>query len=266
MNYVLLRTPSASCHIALHGAHVTSYIRNGVERFFVSEQAIMDGTKPIRGGVPICWPWFGQLHPDIQEHKIAHGLVRNQPWRILAQTHSENTSSVTLSPSNLDQSLWPKGLSCIVKITLNESLEIRLTSINDSSEPITFTAALHSYFAVSDVSEIQLRGFGKAHQYIDNNSGLRYDFDDEIYPIHDEVDRVHLLPAPSTTIECDAAVTMTHQGHDSLVVWNPGVDKAMSLGDLANEEYRQFLCIETAMTQGHTLSPNGRHTISQRID
>ena len=265
MNYVTLSTPSASCKIALHGAHVTSYIRDGKERFFVSEQAVIDGTKAIRGGVPICWPWFGQLHPEIKSHNIAHGLVRNQPWHIIAQTYRQNESSVTLSPTDCQHPLWPKGLSCKVKITLNDVLEIRLITSNESTELLTFSGALHSYFSVPDVTKVQLKGFGNSHQYIDNNTGLLHNFSNDNYELKGEIDRVHLLPVLTTLIACDTPVKIDHQGHDSLVVWNPGNLKAKALSDLADQEYRDFVCIETAITQGQALSPKSHHELTQRI-
>ncbi|UTP72424.1 D-hexose-6-phosphate mutarotase [Alteromonas sp. LMIT006] len=266
MNTLTLRTSSASCQIALHGAHLTSYVRNGLERLFVSQQAVMDGTKAIRGGVPICWPWFGQLHADIASHKIAHGLVRNQPWDIIAQTYSAEESSVTLVPSDTHHPLWPSGLSCSIKITLGEVLEIRLISSNSSAKPIALTGALHTYFAIPDIVDIELEGFEQAHQYIDNNTTTRHDFGENPYLINDEVDRVHLLPAPSTKIVSDSPITIKHRGHDSLVVWNPGAAKAKALADLADKEYRQFVCIETALTQGFELIPGNTHELIQSID
>ena len=256
---------NAQCTIALHGAHIVSYQRDGKERLFLSKQAILDGSKPIRGGIPICWPWFGQLHPTIDEHRIAHGLVRNQSWRVLAQTHSDAGASVTLCPTNTTHPLWPQGLDCLIKITLSKTLEIRLLTTNRSAVPISYTGALHSYFAVSDVAQVHLSGFETPHDVIDNASGVQYRFTDAPHRIAGEYDRIHQLAAATTHIHDTSTITIHHQGHDSLVVWNPGPEKAKALHDLADAEYRQFVCIETAITQGNTLAPGMQQEMIQTI-
>ena len=135
-----------------------------------------------------------------------------------------------------------------------------------SAKPIALTGALHTYFAIPDIVDIELEGFEQAHQYIDNNTTTRHDFGENPYLINDEVDRVHLLPAPSTKIVSDSPITIKHRGHDSLVVWNPGAAKAKALADLADKEYRQFVCIETALTQGFELIPGNTHELIQSID
>lgn len=133
-----------TCVVSLFGGHVLSYTQSGVEKLFMSKQAKLDGSRPIRGGIPVCWPWFGQLHPDINEHKLAHGLVRQQLWELEAKVSTAKSVSITLSPTDLTHPLWPQGLTCQLIITLtHDHLEVKLLSHNKGEKPVPLSCALH---------------------------------------------------------------------------------------------------------------------------
>lgn len=271
MDSIVLSTMDAKCTVQRHGAHITSYQRNGDERLFLSQKAVMDGTKPIRGGIPICWPWFGQLHPDIAKHGIAHGLVRNQLWRVTARVTSDTFDSVTLQPYDTSHSLWPNGLTCQLKITLSDHLAVELITQNVGNTVSEFTGALHTYFAVDDITKVHLTGFGAPHQYLNQLDGQHYPTPTDAYIFYCETDRVHMSALSETTIHSnfggnsEKQTQIAHAGHDSLVVWNPWIDKAANMSDLDNAEYQKFVCIETAVTQGVTLQPNDTHILKQMI-
>lgn len=263
---VTLTHGNSRCVISLFGAHVLSYQQHGQEKLFVSEAARLDGSRPIRGGIPVCWPWFGQLHPNIAEHKQAHGLVRNQLWQIDAQVKTEQLTSITLSPTDISSPLWPKGLSAQLVVTLtNDCLSIALHSYNDNTTSIPLSCALHSYFAVADVTTIQLNGLSgrfndNAHNGVKEQTPTPYLF-------NAEVDRIHPTQVPQTNISenSQTIVRVLHSGHDSLVVWNPWAEKCSALGDMADTEYLSMLCIETALTQDFSLAAGQSHVLEQTI-
>ena len=262
---VTLQHQHDRAEIALFGAHVTSYIKDGCEKLFVSELAKLDGSRPIRGGIPVCWPWFGQLHPDIKQHGIAHGLVRNQMWQIIAQIQTNTMASVTLEPTDTGHALWPEGLSCQVKVTLTDALKIELITHNNSNTPSPLSAALHTYFTVCDISTTAITGVAGA--FTNNLNSTLHKTSPELYVFTEETDRVHQSTTPKTTIKTNGNTLhiVEHQGHDSLVVWNPWLDKATGFVDMADDEYQKFVCIETALTQGYEIAPGQTHNLVQII-
>lgn len=263
---ITLDQGSSRCVISLFGGHVLSYQRNGQEKLFVSQAARLDGTRPIRGGVPVCWPWFGQFHPDIAQHQQAHGLVRNQLWQIDAQVKTTQATSITLSPTQTTGALWPEGLTAQLVITLTlESLSIALHSQNNAPQGIPLSCALHSYLSVEDITNIQISGI--TGPYHDNTQHGATFNTPEPYRINAEVDRIHPTKAQHTDIQCNGPIVthLTHRGHDSLVVWNPWVEKSSVLTDMDNGEYQNMICIETALTQGFNLPSGQSHVLEQII-
>jgi glucose-6-phosphate 1-epimerase len=257
---------NSRCVLSLFGAHVLSYQHNGQEKLFVSKAAHLDGSRPIRGGIPVCWPWFGQLHSDIAQHKQAHGLVRNQLWQIDAQVKTEQASSITLSPTVTSSPLWPEGLSAQLVVTLTaESLSVALHSHNNSVEDISLSGALHSYLAVPDVTNIELIGLSGPYHNNANNGALGQT--PSPYTFTGEVDRIHPTNVAQTKIEQASYVVTSvfHQGHDSLVIWNPWIEKSSALADMENTEYLSMVCIETALTQGFSLPAGQTHVLEQTI-
>lgn len=257
-----------TCVISLFGGHVLSYSQDGVEKLFVSREAKLDGTRPIRGGIPICWPWFGQLHPDINEHNIAHGLVRQQLWELDAKVTTPESVSVTLSPSDLTHPLWPNGLTCQLIITLTKShLSVALHSHNQGNQTLLLSGALHSYFAVSNIKDTTLEGI--TGEYADNANHGKLHVTEQPYQFSAEVDRIH--PNTDASLQTNIVnkqqqlTSLTHTGHDSLVVWNPWIEKSRGFSDMADDEYTQMVCIETALTQDFKLAPQSRHCLTQTI-
>lgn len=257
-----------TCAVSLFGGHVLSYCRAGVEKLFVSRRAKLDGSRPIRGGIPICWPWFGQLHPDINEHKLAHGLVRQQLWQLDAKVTRPDYVSITLSPCDISHSLWPHGLTCQLIITLTKShLNVALHSNNQSHQTHPLSCALHSYCQVNDIQTTTINGI--TGEYIDNTHQNKIDLTPQPYEITTEIDRIH--PNKDNPLQTnifdnhELMSTLTHTGHDSIVVWNPWIEKSQSFVDMAEDEYKEMICIETALTQQFDLAPQSRHCLVQTI-
>jgi D-hexose-6-phosphate mutarotase len=246
--------------VALHGAHVISYIPVQQQPvIFTSEKAFYQEGKAIRGGIPICWPWFSN-HPDNSDLP-SHGYARNQFWKVVDSDHSSKLTSVTFELTH-DQ------LHASVTITLGENLSISLTTTNLSDETQTVGGALHSYFSISDIEKISISGLEDTH-YIDTLTET-----DEIQEgdisIYEETDRIYVNTNATVSIydpEWNRTIFIDKTGSESTVVWNPWIEKSNRMVDLGDEEYRNFVCVETANARSdvYDLAPKSSHTLSTQI-
>jgi len=234
-----------SCTIALHGAHVLSWMTaDGVERMYLSPEARFDGQSAIRGGVPVCWPQFNQRGPLPK-----HGFARNRPWTAEAQPDERSPTVVlALRDDAATRALWPHAFRAQLSVTLApHSLRIALAVDNMGSEPWSFAAALHSYLRVDDVTEARLEGLQGANRW----DAVRDDRHVEMAPtlaFGNEFDSVYAAPArplrliqPSGTLEISQSASCTET-----VVWNPGPQLSSKLDDLPDDGWRHMLCVEAA--------------------
>lgn len=257
---IQLSNSFGTASVALHGAHVTAYTPSGQKPvIFTSEQAIYKEGKAIRGGIPICWPWFN-AHPT-DPSLPSHGFARNQFWEITASNHTADSTSITLSLSITD-------LKAEVTITLNESLEVKLTTTNISNQQQTVGGALHSYFTVSNIDSIIIRGLEGVH-YLDTLTDTPEIQEGEI-SITQETDRIYTNSPETVSIfdrEWNRNIFIDKSGSQSTVVWNPWITKSTGMADLGNEEYKGFVCIESAnaLEDIHSLAPGETHTLSTKI-
>lgn len=246
--------------VALHGAHVTQYTPKGQKPvIFTSQQAIYEEGKAIRGGIPICWPWFNAhpTHPELP----SHGVARTQFWNISTTDHTEEVTSITLV-------IKEETLEAKVTISLGESLEISLTTTNITEQIQTVGGALHSYFQVSDVRKISLSGLGNT-TYIDTLTETEGIQTGDIL-LTEETDRIYLNTTSTISIydpEWERSITVDKTGSQSTVVWNPWIDKSSSMSDLGDDEYTSFVCIEAANARSdvYAIAPGKSHTLSTKI-
>lgn len=255
----------ATAEVSLFGGHILSFTPkyDGRERLWISQNAIFDGKKAIRGGVPICWPWFGD-HSS-KTDVAAHGYVRTQTWEIINSEEGETGTTVTLKP----QTSTGKGFAGNAQLTLavhvGKQLSIQLRTTNLGDAPFTYNCALHSYFAISDIHQCELLGLSE--QYSDKTRGYQMFDTPQPYRFNEETDRVHLQqPRTLTIVDGETKTNVLSSGHDSIVVWNPWQDKSISMGDMADDSYLTMLCVETAITQGLEVKPNETHVLEQIIN
>lgn len=262
-----------SAEIALFGAHILSFTpkSDGIERIWLSESAVFDKTKPIRGGVPICWPWFADLFPVEQQNSKmnypAHGFVRDQDWEIKDIQEDEGATTLTLSPNKVGLFQFPSLFSLTLQVTFAQQCSISLITKNTSEQAVEFTAALHSYFKVSDITHTEIKGI--AGKFIDKthaNAELKLTHP---YLISTETDRIHLQDKDNklNQIELLAGTNtkLEQSGHDSLVIWNPWKEKSQAMPDMDNNGYRTMLCAEASVTKGIKLLPDTEHCLRQVI-
>ncbi|MFZ2891455.1 D-hexose-6-phosphate mutarotase, partial [Sulfuricurvum sp.] len=189
----LITTPHATAAISVYGAHLLSYTFASDENdlLFLSEKAIFKEGTPIRGGVPVCWPWFG---PDPEKlGRSDHGLARTRMWNVVSTyllKDQECSISFELSDTPETYALWPHRFRLILKVTVGKSLTMELTTQNRDDTPFEITQALHTYFTVGDITQTKITGL-EGFTYIDKTDESREKNDHTPITIEAETDRVY---------------------------------------------------------------------------
>lgn len=262
---VVIENAKASAIISLQGAHILSWIPVDEEEvIWLSPEATFAPGKSVRGGVPICWPWFGPHETD--SAYPAHGFARTVLWRIVntrAIAPGETEITFQLDCRQLDarlQPMWPQATVAEYRITVGQTLTMALTTFNQSEQVMTIGQALHTYFQVDDVSRTRVYGLeGKA--YLDKTDGFKRKTQSGPVTIAAEVDRIYLQTAEDNIIDDQQRkIIIKKQGSHSTVVWNPWQAAAEKMGDLGKDGYLQMLCVESANAAEDTIRINpGEH-------
>ncbi|WP_337878860.1 D-hexose-6-phosphate mutarotase [Rheinheimera sp.] len=236
----------ATAVISLYGAQLLSYRPDGqTELLYLSPTAEWRNQTPIRGGVPVCWPWFGPAAEGFSQNNPSlpsHGLVRTQLWTVTQQQVDADQVTLSLQLALPAQLCFHQGLSvCLTVVLTLDSLRIELHS---PSQPLQ-QAALHSYFSVQQLDKVQVSPL-KGH-YLDKVTGCKAEQHSDIVQFEAETDRVYLdTAAELRLITGQYQLQLRQHGHDGSVVWNPWQDKAKRLVDLPDQGYLDFVCVETA--------------------
>lgn len=237
---IVISHPKVRAAITLQGAHLLAWQPSGEKPvLWLSDKSLFSPGKAIRGGVPICWPWFGPAGEP------AHGFARIQTWKLTAHDENEDGVMLTLVLESNAQTLklWPHEFTLIARFRLGQHCEIELEAHGDFEA----TAALHSYFTVSDINGVEVSGLGNS--YIDkvNNGEVASSDGKQRYP--GRIDRIFTAAEDCSVINDTAGerqIEVYHHHHSDVVTWNPGVELSCSMSDMANEGYRTMVCVETA--------------------
>lgn len=250
---ITIANPLAKATISLYAGQVLSFQPSGEpdDLLFVSDSAYYQTGKAIKGGIPICWPWFGP-DPDGQG-RPSHGFVRNRPWNILGTaTTAEGATQVTLglTATPETQGIWPYAFELAIEITVGTTLTVALITRNTGEQPFTITQALHTYFKIGDVHKVSVLGLENAN-YLDKVDGGIEKAQIGAVAITDEVDRIYTnLNPDQPLVIADLAlgrqIHITATGSKTAVVWNPWAKIAAAMADLADDDYLRMLCVETA--------------------
>ena len=262
-----LAGPHGSCEVSLYGAQVLGYKPAGhVPVLFVSRKACYEAGKPIRGGIPVCWPWFG-AHPH-EKGRPAHGFARLLTWSVLTAEYSAQMTDIKfgLSDNEYTRALWPHPFELTLRVVLDTTLRVELTTRNRDKSPVTISEALHTYLLVRNVAHVRVLGLDGA-RYYDSLTDQEHVAQKGAVQIHGEVDRVY----QDTHAECSVddpglgrQIVVAKRNSHSTVVWNPWIEKAKRMGDFGANEYPQMLCVETANARQATLTlpPGETHTMA----
>ncbi|MCU7554364.1 D-hexose-6-phosphate mutarotase [Alteromonas sp. ASW11-19] len=266
ITYLNIDNRFATAKVSLFGGHVLSFTPKSdeVDRLWLSPHAYLNGERPIRGGIPVCWPWFSDDHGKEKGALPSHGFLRTQVWQLQRSEDTSVGTELVLSPSFTRADGFEYDCQVTLTIIIGESLSASLRTENTGVTPFTFNTALHTYLAVPSVQKVELEGL--SGQYKDKLADWAVKDTPQPYKFTAETDRIH-LNAPSTMTLKDNGEAFTQigsDGHDSVVVWNPW-QSAASISDMDAFGFVHMLCVETACTQGVALSPGESHTLTQII-
>jgi glucose-6-phosphate 1-epimerase len=263
---VVVTTPDATGEMYLHGGHVTSWRPRGHEDvLFVSSSSLWQDGRAIRGGVPVCFPWFGGKADNAKAP--AHGLVRTVVWDLDSVRRDGDAVTVAMSTASnaATKAWWPGEYRLTHRVTFGAALTMDLVIENASTEPQRFEEALHAYYSIGDVTQIRVRGLDGI-EYLDKTDGNQRKQQRGEAVIASETDRVYLettgaVELVDPVLRRTITVEKVHSGNT--VLWNPWQEKARSLHDLADGEWKRMVCIEgcNAGDGAVTLAPGAQHSM-----
>ena len=243
-----ITTAGGNATLARQGAQLLDWAPAGqAPVVWLSPAARFSPGKSLRGGAPVCWPWFGPHSTD--PSKPSHGFARNLNWRVIETARVRDGARIQMAfrtgPEHQD--LWPHDAELTLAVTVGDRLGIQLTTRNIGSDAFALTQALHTYFHVGDIASARVEGLdGK--DYIDRVNGDARVTQRGPITVESEVDRIY-LDCPDDAVIVDEAlerrIRIAKTGSHSCVVWNPWKEKAAKLGDLGDDGYRRMLCLET---------------------
>ncbi|XP_058113695.1 putative glucose-6-phosphate 1-epimerase [Magnolia sinica] len=256
---VLREARGSSAEVCLYGGQVTSWKNDhGEELLFMSSKAIFKPPKAIRGGIPICFPQFSS-HGSLEQH----GFARNRIWSIDTDpppfpTNSSNKAFVDLilKPSEEDMKIWPHCYEFRLRVSLSPSGDLmlisRIRNTNTDGKPFSFTFAYHTYFSVSDISEVRVEGL-ETLDYLDNlEDKKRFTEQGDAITFESEVDKIYVSTPTKIAIldhEKKRTFVLRKDGLPDAVVWNPWDRKAKAIPDLGDDDYKHMLCVEAAAVE-----------------
>ncbi len=248
--FIFIHNKRASAIISLHGAQILSYKphREEEDLLFVSQNSWYEEGRAIRGGIPLCWPWFGPDPDDLK--RPDHGFVRNGLWRILkTEANSDAETKIVFQFENTSQTseYWPKAFTLELEVLISDTLSLNLITRNTGDQSFTITQALHAYFNVGHINEVKILGLDNS-PYLDKLNNGTENQQLGTLSIETEVNRIYKnveerLIIKDSALNRQIIITSTH--HKTAVVWNPGVTLPPNITDLEANDYERFVCVES---------------------
>lgn len=275
-----VRNTHADALIALQGAQVLEFCaKDQRPLLWLSELAEFKRGQSIRGGIPVCWPWFGDLKRNPEsvqrmtrgENLPAHGIVRNQDWVLESIVETAEHTQLTLSYTiwAATQAEWPHNACVRLVISVGRTLRLQLSTRNDSPEPLTLSQALHTYFAISDIREVEINGMEQT-RYIDTLDAWREQTQVDAIEFAGETDRIYLdVPESIELVDrgWQRRIALHVRNSNSAIVWNPWIEKSKRLSQFSDDAWQRMLCIETAnvLSDSVTLASGAEHTLDVEL-
>jgi dihydroxy-acid dehydratase len=259
--------------ICLQGAHVVSYRPKSQQEpvVWVSDAAKFAAGKSIRGGAPVCWPWFG-AH-DSESGYPAHGFARTVPWTVTgSRKRNDARTEITLQLAENEQTRaqWPHPTRLTLTVIVGDRLEMHLATTNNGTTPVKIGEALHTYFHISDIGAVSVTGLEGStfHDKVDNFATKKQS---GAIGFDGEVDRVY-VDTPADCVIVDAGlkrrIRIAKTGSQSTIVWTPWTEKAEKMGDMGKGKsgagWREMVCVESANAMDNvvTVAPGETHTLA----
>ncbi|HZC24860.1 MAG TPA: D-hexose-6-phosphate mutarotase [Candidatus Binatia bacterium] len=264
---VVITSPSARGEVYLHGAHATSWRpAGGEEVLFVSSKARWGEGQAIRGGIPICFPWFRGKADD--PHAPAHGFVRTRLWQLESIVENQFGVVVTMFIESDEQTRrwWPGEFRLAHRVTFGLELKLELICKNTGNTPLHFEEALHTYNRVADVATVRLQGLDGA-RFLDNTDSNKEKTEHGDVFVGAQTDKAFINTQNAVDLldpQLGRRIRLQKANSSTTVVWNPWQEGSEKLSDLGADEWKQFLCVEASNILGAavTLAPAQEHTMS----
>ena len=246
--FITVSNKYADADICLYGAHVTSFRpRNTMDILWMSTDSLFEVGKPIRGGIPVCFPWFGPHKTDPE--KPQHGFARLMYWDVLetaVKPNGETLIRLQLCSSEETKAYWSHDFCAEMTITVGLTLVVNLKVTNTSSEPFQYGCALHSYYSLSALESLSIEGL-QGTTYYNQLSGENGIQEEEALEITGPLTR-HYLNTETPVIIADSAfrrrIKVDKSGSKVTTVWNPGAETCAKIGDMPDDGYETFVCVE----------------------
>ncbi len=267
---IILSTPAATAEIYLHGAQLTSWQPAGAEQvIFLSQHSQYGPGHAIRGGIPVCFPWFRNKEDDPKAP--SHGVVRTKAWQLDAveSQGQEVTVSLSTASDEATRAWWPHDFRLVHRLTVGAVLRQELVVSNPGTTPLRFEEALHTYYHVGDAEAVRIHGLDQG-RYLDNNDHNREK--------QQEGDIVFTAPTDWAFLDTSKAVEildpvmhrrilLEKENSRTTIVWNPWIAGAQSLADLGDDEWRGMACVEASNIRAFAvdLAPGQQHSMKTRI-
>jgi len=243
--YIEVNNAVASAKIALQGAHIFEYKRHTSEDIlWLSPTSDFEYGKAIRGGIPICWPRFGVLDKSMP----AHGFARTALFKLIEINEMSETQTeikFLLKDTKESRAIWDYKFELEVIFIVSETLSVEIITKNLDQKEFMITQALHSYLSVTDICEIKIKGL-EGQVYVDTLKDEKH-HQLTFINIDQEVDRVYDGEAKTITLEDqNRVINISAQESKSTIVWNPWIKKGSRMSGMTGNDYKKFVCIETA--------------------
>lgn len=270
--FIEINHPHFDAVFSLHGGHLIHFQPKGKPAIiWTSKTAIYNNEKAIRGGVPICWPWFGAAGDKLGSGLPAHGIARtSNDWSIgeIKESSEGVELNLHLHSSPETKVIWPFDFNLTLQVTLSDSVKLELITENTGNLPFTYRAALHSYLNVSDVTNVSISGLAHSSyndltQKRDHKNGLLI-IDQAIDSVYDKAPQNIILKDTGF----DHELYIENTGNDSEVLWSPWVEGANAFADMPDDGFKTMFCIESAITsdEGVTVQPKAKHILSTHFE
>ncbi|MGQ7868369.1 D-hexose-6-phosphate mutarotase [Sunxiuqinia sp. sy24] len=269
--FISISNKYAQADICLYGAHVMSFTPHKTfELLWMSPDSFSEEGKAIRGGIPVCFPWFGPHKTDPQLPQ--HGFGRLTYWEVV-ETKSEATGETfirfQLNASEATKTYWPYDFSAELAITVGAQLQLSLKVTNTSSEAFEYSCALHSYFNLSGIENIHIEGLQGTTYYnqLTNEHAVQ---EEQNLTISEPLTR-HYLDTQSPVVISDPVfrrrIQVQKAGSQVTTLWNPGQEACLNIQDIPDEGYETFVCVEATNAFKHciTLAPGESHQTATTI-
>lgn len=267
---VCVSTAAATAEIYLHGAQLTSWRPAGADEvIFLSEQSLWKEGHAIRGGIPICFPWFRNKADDPKAP--SHGFVRTKAWQLDSVESKGDSATVSLSTTSDEatRAWWPHDFHLLHRLTIGAELTQELVVSNTGTAPLRFEEALHTYYRVAAAESLRITGLDGV-DYLDNTDANREKRQEGDIVFTGQTDRAYLDTTHAVEISDPGMrrrIRLAKEDSRTTVVWNPWKEGAHSLADLGDDEWRTMACVEASNIRSFAvdLAPGKQHSMKTSI-